>query len=124
MAEGQDALRVDLVLVEEAGRNQLLQSLRERGVVDPGDHLQRRLRDLLADHRGGLQQRLGSLEAVDARREDRLHGRRHAGISDGPGEPVYATLPDQISGLDELTDDLLDEKWIAASAIVNELGQP
>lgn len=54
VTEGQHPLRVDLGLVEEPGRDQLLQPICQCVVFEAGDHAQRRLGDLVADHCGGL----------------------------------------------------------------------
>ena len=100
MAEGEQALRVDLRFVEEAGLDQFAERR-----VDPlglhfGGQSQRPDAQLLADHRGDLEQLLGiGLEAVDPGGEDRLHGDRHAGVLDRRHQAVGAALALQVAGL-------------------------
>src|SRR5436190_17843674 len=107
MAEGEHALGIDLSLVQESAGNQLLKALGERVVVDARHEAKRRFGSLLSDYGGGLEQRLGGLEAIDSGGEDRLDGRRDTGVADRLGQSVSATLSHEVPRLHQLADDLL-----------------
>src|SRR5215207_7636688 len=62
--------------------------------------------------------------AVATRGEDRLDGRGDAGIRDGLGQAVGPSPALQVTGLDQLADDLLDEERVAAGALADHLVEP
>ena len=132
VAEGQHPLGVELGFVEEAAVDQLAEGGVELLLAQPGGEAERSRPDLLAHHRGDLQQLLGvRVEAVDASGEDRLHGCRHAGLLDRADQAVGAALALEVAGLDQLADDLLDEErvarvraWIGSSRPSSEGSSP
>ncbi len=123
MLEGVLDLRVERLLVDQLGgdehrqrRGQLL-----RAFHDPPQHP---LRELPADHRRRLQQRLlGIPEPVDAGLEHGLHRGRDRDLVDLVPQPVDAALAPQRSALGQRVDDLLDEERIAARALADPLGE-
>ena len=125
VAEGEDPLRVELRFVEEAGLGQLAEHRVDLVRLEPGGHPQRSRAELLADHRGDLQQLLGvGVEPVDAGGEDRLHGDRHTRVLDRAHQAVGAALALEVAGLGQLADDLLDEERVALGALVDRLVEP
>ena len=70
--------RIDRALVNHLGREQRAQCRVEIVAVDLDHRLQQWSWELLADHRRRVQHLfLAIAEAVDTRREQRLHGRRN-----------------------------------------------
>ena len=91
MLEGVLGHRVERLLVDELGAAQR----RQRRLQLVGGQLrhcrQQRLGEVLADHRRDLQQPLLALrQPIDARRQHRLHGRRHLEPLDRRHQPVGA----------------------------------
>ncbi len=122
VAEGEQPFRVELGFVEEAGVGQRAEARVQLPGLEPGAEPQRPLAELLADHRGDLQQLLvGGVEAVDAGGKDRLDVGRHPRALHRPGQPVAAALALQPSGLGQLADDLLDEERVAGGTLVDWL---
>ncbi len=86
---------------------------------------QQRLGEVLADHRRHLQQPLLALrQPIDARRQHRLHGRRHLEPLDRRHQPVGAAGAFEMPRLDQRLRHLLGEERVAAGARVDRAGQP
>ena len=86
-----------------------------------GDGRQQREGHILADDRGRLEQPLLlRREAVDAGRQNRLHGARHRDGRERPAELVAAALADQHPGLHECPHALLEEEGIALGPLDEE----
>ena len=102
MLERVDGLGIELLLVDELAPDQLAKRVLELRGTRLHDSRQHRLGELLADHRRRLQHRLLPLRhPVDARREDRLHARRHRRVLDRACEPVGAALALEVGGLEQ-----------------------
>ena len=84
--------------------------------------LEQRKRNVLADDRGRFQQLfLLTRQPVDACRENRLHRRRHLDGFDGPCQTVGAALANQLFGLHQRLDALLQEERIPLGALDEKL---
>ena len=101
-------------LVEELGGLEPGEALGQRVGGSSGDACEHGHWDVGADHRGGLEQRLVLWrQPVDARRQDRLHRRRHVDGVRGLHEPVRAALAHEHPVVDEAPHALLEEERIA-----------
>ena len=84
MLEGVGGLGEAVGLIEELGRLEVRQTLLQGRLRQLGDGLQQRHGDIHANDRGGLQEALGlRRQAVDARRQHRLHGGRELEVRQG-----------------------------------------
>ena len=111
--EGVFQVREQVGLVEELGRLQMRQTHAQRLVRHLGNGLEQRQGHLCANHRRCLQQAfLLRRQAVDTRRQHRLHRGRHLDSRQGSGQTIGAALPDQHLGLDQRPHAFFQEKWI------------
>ena len=125
MLEGVLRLRMESALVDEFRRHQRMQRGHQLRLGKLDDAFEDGLGELLANHRGRLEDRLLALsEAIDPGRQHRLHGGRDGHLVHGPGEPVRASRAVEHPALDERLDRLLDEERVAAGARADVVRQP
>ena len=107
----------ELCLVEELGGLKLGQACAQLVLGKLGDSLQECERHILADDCGRLQQSLVlGRQPVDARRQDRLSGRRDLQIVRRLRQAIGAALAGQRFGLYQRPDALLEEEGVAVGA--------
>ena len=121
MLEGVLEVGEQTLLVEELGGVQVGEAAAQGVLGQIGDGRQQREGHILADDRGRLEQPLLlRREAVDAGRQDRLHGARHLDGRECPGQLVATALADQHPGLHECPHALLEEEGIALGPLDEE----
>ena len=91
--------------------------------VQTADLSEEGLVELLADHRGGLQEVLGLLvEPIDARGQERLHRLRKSEGIDRRHQAIGAALPDEAPGRRQRVHHLFGEERVAPGALADEIG--
>ena len=114
---------VERLLVDELGGLEDAERLAELEPRKVRDGFEDRLRELVADHRRSLQHALVPLhQAIDARREQRVHGGRDLERLDRRDQSIGAAGALEVAGLDQTAHGLLGEEGVAARAIVHGLG--
>src|SRR6266542_3671403 len=122
--EGVLGLRIERLQVKELGTRQGMESGGQLSLAEVGHALENRLRELLADHRRRLQHPLLPLgEAVNPCREYALHGRGQANLFCRRDQAIRTPGSRDNARLDQRLDDLLDEEWIAARSLLDELAE-
>ena len=117
MLEGVGALREEARLVEELGGLEVRQAAMQRRLGQLGNGLQQGKRHLGANDRGGLEELLLLRgQPVDARRQHRLHRRRHLDGRQGLRQPIGPRLAHQHPGLHQGAHALFQEEGIALRA--------
>ena len=108
---------MELVLVDHACGDQVVNRLFHLHLGELAHPPEHRLRELVPDHRCRLQERLLPLrQPVNPRCEQRLHARRDGEVVDRAGESIGAVRAGEVAGLDQRLDDLLDEEGVPGSA--------
>src|SRR5262249_31650049 len=98
----------------ERGARRAVKPGGERVLVGVGDRAEQREREVLADRGGGLQQALVSRgQPIDARGQNRLHGRRDLNVTGRARRTVPTALTDESAGFYEHAHTLLEEERIA-----------
>ena len=117
MLEGVFVLGKQACLVQELGRLQVRQAAVQGLLGQLGNSLQQGQGYLRANDRGGLEEALLlRRQAVDARRQHRLHRGRHLHARRGLCQAIGPRLPDQHPGLHQGAHALLQEEGIALGA--------
>ena len=121
MLEGVLDLGKETRLVQELRGLKRRQAAPEVGLGQLRDRLEQRQRDVLADHRGGLQQALvPGRQPVDPRRQDGLHGRRDLDRRHRLDQPVRSRVAGQDLGFHQAPHALLQEQGIPLGALDQE----
>ena len=122
--EGVGVLREEVGLVEELGRLEVHEAIVHGRLGQLGNRLQQRQGHLRANDRRRLQQALlGGWQAVDTRRQHRLHRRRHLHGGQGLRQVIGPGLADQHPGLHQGAHAFLQEEGIALRARNEELDE-
>src|SRR5690242_152864 len=101
-------------LVEELRHLEVLEPSAEGVLGQIGDHLEQRERHVLADGRSRLQQSLVlRAQAIDASRENRLHGGGNLNLCDRTPRPVGAPLTLDGPCLEQCANAFLEKEWVA-----------
>ena len=101
-------------LVQELCRLQVRESLLQLVLRLFGDRLQQRERHVDADHGRRLEQMLFQRrQAIDARRQDGLHGGRNLDARERFGQPIASALADEHLRFGQGADAFLEEERVA-----------